>query len=265
MPSTPTRFPSGVATQPPLALFANLPEPNPVACEYYVNDFTTYAAGDWTVTTVNSGASALATGLGGWLVLTPGATATNFQGNTLVPASFNVAAGFQSWFGISLKLSDAISANSPSFLIGMTGGTGGPSAPTDGVYFTKASGANKTISAVMRKSSTSTTIANLASSALAADDTFFTLGWYYDGKATPTIYFYTSLSLTASSAFGTPPNNGGVVVASASSDPLASVAITNIPLSTTLLAPQFYMVEPGTTQATMTVDWIFAASQINRP
>jgi hypothetical protein len=259
MPQIPARFPSGVSTQPYNAIFGNLPVPNPFDCNFYFNDFNTYAAGDWTVTTVNGGTSALQALNGGSLLLTTGATGTNFQGNTLNPASFAITGGYQAWFLANITVADIASANSPSFVLGLT--NGGPSAPTDGVYFTKASGANQKVSAVIRASSTSTTITNIAT---LTDATAVSLGWYYDGKAVPTIYFFSSSVSPTQSALGQQNNIGGLVVTSASSDPAATNSLVNIPVAATVMAPQIYMVTPNAFAKTIAVDFIGAACEINR-
>jgi hypothetical protein len=260
--SAPARYLSGVTTAPRKSLFGNFPFPNPAAANVYFNDFNTYAAGDWTVTSTNSGTSALVSTNGGALVLTCGGTATNYQGNTLNPASFAITPGYRAWFACSFTVSDIASAASPSFVIGMT--KGGPSAPTDGVYFTKASGAAKTVSAVIRASSTSSTITGVAT---LTDATQVTLGWFYNGAATPTLDFFSSSVVSATTAFGSPYIYGGQAVAAASADAsyTAPNVLTNLPGPTVLMAPQVYMVQPTTAASpTITVDWIFAAAELNR-
>jgi hypothetical protein len=258
--SPPARFLSGVSTQPRKSLLGDFSLPNPLCANVYVNDFNSYVAGDWTVTTVNSGTTALLSANGGWLRFTGGGTATNFQGITLNPASFAISPGFAAWFACRFTVSDIASAASPSFIIGMVKGT--VAAPTDGIYFTKASGANQKVSAVIRTASTSTTITNVAT---LADATAVTLGWYYDGFATPTVYFYSSSVADTTTAFSFPPMIGGQIVSSASSDPAAAVSLANIPTITTIMAPQVYMVQPTTVASpTIDVDYILAAAELNR-
>lgn len=259
----PSRFLSGVTDQARKTLFGGWSHgPVPMGANVYFNDFDTYAAGDWTVTTTNSGTSALTGVNGGALLLTTGTTGTNFQGNTLVPASFSITPGYRAWFAASFTVSDIASANSPSFIIGLS--KGGPSAPTDGVYFTKASGAAATVSAVIRAASTSSTITGIAT---LADATQVTLGWFYNGMPTPTVSFYSSSVLTAAAAFSSPNPIGGLEVAAASNGDgyTAPNVLTNIPVAATVMAPQIYMVAPGTTAPTITLDWILAAAELARP
>jgi hypothetical protein len=262
----------GVATQPRRSLFGNLPHPNPFACNYYENDFNTYAAADWTVSTVNSGTSALAAVNGGALLLTTGATSTNFQGNTLLPASFSITPGYRAWFGICITMADT---TLPSFVVGLT--KGGPSAPTDGVYFTKAA-SSQSISAVIRASSVSSTIAGIATLPTAASITpavpSFSMGWFYNGQPSATLEFfcstayatYTAGVLTAPAAFTAPPQTGGVMVsaASAASGYTAPNVLTNLPAPTTVLAPQFYFVTSTSVAQLVYIDYVMAAAELQR-
>ncbi len=64
--TTPTRYPKGVATSAPGFLFADLGMQTPAQFYNYFNDFSTYAAGDWTVTAA-TGTSALTDAVGGKL------------------------------------------------------------------------------------------------------------------------------------------------------------------------------------------------------
>jgi hypothetical protein len=270
--SPPSRFLSGLSTEPRKSALGNFPFPNPFQANVYANDFNTYAAGDWTVTTTNSGTSALAAANGGALLLTTGATSSNYQGNRLLPASFAITPGYQAWFLANVTMVDT---TLPNFLIGMTAGTVG--SWTDGIYFTKAT-ANQTISAVIRGSSASSTITSIATLPTAAAITpavpSFSLGWYYDGLPIPTLYFfaspaiatYTAGALTAPVAFSGPSSPGGVMVAAASSDPsyTAPNVLTNLPAATMLLAPDLYVVTNSSAAKTMQVDYVMAAAELNR-
>jgi len=257
----PARFLSGVSTQQRKSLLGGFPLPNPATANIYFNDFNTYVAGDWTVTTVNSGTTALQALNGGSLLFTPGGTSTNYQGITLNPASFSITPGYRAWFAANITVSDVAVTKAPSFVLGLT--KGGPSAPTDGVYFTYAGGTATTVSAVIRASSTSSTITGIATPVAA---TSFTLGWFYDGAPTPTLYFYTSAGLS-NTAFSNPPITGGVMVAAASSDSsyTAPNVLTNLPAAATVMAPQLYMVQPTTTTApTIALDWMLCAAELAR-
>lgn len=249
MAAVPVRYPNGVSTGVPHSLFSMFPVPQPVQCNYYFNDFNSYVAGDWTVTTVNSGTSALQALSGGSLLLTTGATDTNYQGNTLVPAQFAIVPSLQAWFLINVTMANVLTE---SFVIGMT--SGGPSAPTDGVYFTKAAG-SAAVSGVVRASSTSTTQTALFTIAAATATSF---GWYYDGRAdTPSIHWFSSAGMSAT-AYGPMPQFGGQMVK-------RQTTLTNIPVEATVLAPQFYLTTTsGSAAKTLAVDYLLCANEMAR-
>jgi len=249
MPEVPTRFPKGVSTADHKTFFGMYPKPQDVQCNYYFNDFNTYAAADWTVTTVNSGTSALEVMNGGALLITTGATDTNYQGNTLVPASFAIDSGYQAWFLTRIKVS---STTASSWVVGLT--NGGPSAPTDGIYFTKATNTTA-ISLVVRASSTSTTKTTVTSMTAA---TWLTLGWYYNGSSNePAIDVFSSYGMT-SAAYTPMPKFGGQQV-------YRQTTLTNIPVVATVCAPQFYLVTTsGSAARTMEVDYVLCAVEMSR-
>lgn len=244
----PPRFTSGVATAPVNSLFGNFPKPQPFAANYYINDFNTYAAGDWTVRSNNGGTSALASFSGGQLVLTTGAVDTNFQGMALNPTSFAFKAGYQTWFSINFLCADN---TKPSWIVGLT--AGGSGAPSSGVYFTKASTSTDIV--CVQKGTGTTNVATLTAGAV--DATSLSLGIYYDGKPTPTLYYFASSGLTTPVAFQSPfPVYGGVIRAS-------TQTMTN--LTANVLQPSFDLIANGGSGAvTMKVDYVMAANEILR-
>jgi hypothetical protein len=270
--SAPARFLSGVSTQPRKSFLGAFPMPNPLVANVYVNDFNTYAAADWTVTAVGGGTSALQAVNGGSLLLTTGATSTNNQGNTLLPGSFSITPGYRAWFAINVTMADT---TLPNFVLGLT--KGGPGTPTDGVYFTKAT-ASQSVSAVIRASSTSSTITGVATLPTAAAITpavpTFSLGFFYDGSASGTIYFYSSTplatyvagALTAPAAFSSPNDLGGAIVAAAGAGSSFSApnVLTNLPAATTVLAPTFWIQTNTSVAQTMAVDYVMAAAELIR-
>lgn len=246
MPQVPTRYPGGVSTAQQFDFLSMFPIPQEIKCNYYFNDFNTYAAADWTVTTVNSSTSALIAGNGGILRLLTGATDTNYHGITKNPAAFVITPGCQAWFAASFAIS---SATTTSFVIGLT--NGGPSAPTDGVYFTKAD-ASTDVYGVIRASSTSTTTAVLTTQTAAA----MTLGWYYNGSVVnPAITWWSSSGLTASCER---PKFGGAMVGK-------TTTMTNLPATSTNLAPQVYLITTsGSATKNIALDWLLTATEIAR-
>ena len=189
--STPTRFPGGSNTSvnDPNVLWHTYPWRLPADIYEYTNDFSTYEAGDWTVTSNNSGATALAAGNGGLLTQTTGTTSTNYQANELVTTSFYFTAADRHWFWINFKLSDILHT---LFLAGWVDTLSGPMAPGSGVYFSKTD-ASATLNLILNNAGTKTTI---AVGTIAAATTY-TVGWYYNGATTPTLRVCPVLRLAA--------------------------------------------------------------------
>jgi hypothetical protein len=257
----PVRFPSGVATTSPGNLFANLGIPTPAFYYQYFNDFSTYAAGDWTVTTGGTGTSALTDGLGGLLLQTTSAVAADFQANQLTKKSFATQAGQDIWFGINFSLS-AGGATGPAFVAGLgdtfAGGATGPTA--GGIWFKKAGGST-TLNLLVTASSTTTTIPV----GTVAAATAYTVGYYYNGSAaTPTLYVFSTIPYVANSLTKPPTYGpgGSFVVGTAYSG--GTYTLANLPVAGTLMTMGFGVATGTTAAQTSTVDYVFAGQTVNR-
>lgn len=225
----PTRFPNGISTAKLNTNLGNLPVPDPTEVFGDFNDFITYAAGDWTVT-ATTGTSALQAGAGGQILQTSAATASDIQHNLRNPGNFSFTSANQVWGYFRFQLADA---TGPALIMGLQAG-GTAFAPTDGLYFTKAAGAT-TVTMNIRKSSTSTTITNIAT---LANSTFVELGYYYNGK--DTVYVFVNETLVA-----------------------ATTTLTNLPTATTL-ALGFGVQQGGTGAKTMVTDFVYASTDGSR-
>jgi len=140
---------------------------------YYQNDFLDIGAAASRTITGASTTFALADGVGGLGVLTPG-------GAAVASSVYRTAAGFQFisgnkfWFVHRIKYSSV--AGNVSFFFGVikTGATA-----TDSLLFTKAA-ASTTLALVSKVNNVATTlVANLMT---VADDTYIDVGFYYTGK-----------------------------------------------------------------------------------
>ncbi len=255
-----TRETSGVSTSAPNYVFNNYPKPTPPRIYEYFNDFSTYAAGDWTVTAVGGGTSALSDANGGKLVATTGASTNDIQGNQLTKKTFAFTTGSQVWYSINIALTNATNA---AFMAGLADSFVGL-APTDGVYFSKLA-ASTTLTAVIRAASTSTTVTLNSSARTMANATAYTLSFWYDGVSK--LYFYTTIGLAAN-GFNAPGNgtgyySGGSQIAGyASSETGATNSLANLPATTTLLTAGF-AAQAGTTVAQVaTIDYLLAGEEI---
>ena len=170
----PTRYPSGVTNVTKASDLGMFTAPDPTKNHVYFNDFDTYVAGDWTVTSAGTvSAAAIADVDGGAITLTTDAGATDHVFLDKLGESFLFATGKPLWFKTRLKVSNATSS---TFVAGLQITDTSPLAVSDGVFFYKA-GASTTVSLLVEKNGTSTT----STVATMADDTFITLGFYYNG------------------------------------------------------------------------------------
>lgn len=174
-----TRFPYGVTNVGETNLFADMVQPDPTLFHTYFNDFDTYTAGDWVVTETDSGATqALTAGDGGLLLVTNTAADDDLVALQKTPAAFTFTAGKKTFFRCRFKVSDATQSD---LVFGLQVVDITPLDVTDGVYFLKADGSTA-ISVICRKNAT-TGSTSASSIATLANDTFITLGFYYDGES----------------------------------------------------------------------------------
>jgi hypothetical protein len=226
-----TRFPNGVTNVAENDLFCDLASPDPTQFHTYFNDFDTYAAGDWTVTETSSTATqALADGDGGWLLVTNSDQDDSLCALQKVGESFLMESGKKAFFKTRFKVSDATQSD---LVMGLQVTDTTPLDVTDGIYFQKADGSTS-VNLICRKNATTGSNAESAVATL-ADDTFITLGWYYDGQGTVTYAVNGTVtgSMDASSSY----------------------------LPDTDLTVSFAIQNGEAAAKTMTVDFVYAAKQ----
>ncbi len=147
----------------------------------WVNDFLTYTAALWTITTTEAGAGAateaLATAeVGGVLVVTNDDADNDADFFQLLPAAghFTFVSGKKMGWRARVKLSDASECD---FIIGLYPTDTSPLDVDDGIYMRKDDGA-ATIDAFVSKNGTDSTQAAIAT---LVDDTYVWLEGYYNG------------------------------------------------------------------------------------
>ena len=174
-----THFTSGVTNISADGTLGKLKAPAPHKYHAYFNDFDTYLASDWTITTTEDGTGsateALTDGDGGILLVTNAAGDNDHDFFQLVKEGFKYEAGKQLAFNIRFKTNDATQSD---IVAGLQLTDTSPLDVTDGMFFLKSDGA-ATITFVVEKDSTQPTL-DLPNSL--ADDTFMTLGFVYDPK-----------------------------------------------------------------------------------
>ena len=144
----------------------------------YSNDFFTYHADEFTITTTEGGSGdaseALTSLAGGALLITNDDADNDHDFFQLKGESFKYSSTKNMFFKARFKVNDATQSD---IVMGLQITDTSPLATTDGIFFRKADGATS-IELVIEKDSTETTV----SCGTAADDTFMTLGFYYDPK-----------------------------------------------------------------------------------
>jgi hypothetical protein len=225
---TTTRFPFGVTNVSESSQYANIGQDAPNVYHNYFNDFDTYVAGDWTVTETDAAATeALTNGDGGLLLITNTAADNDLVALQKKGESFTFTSGKKLSFEARFKVSDATQSD---LVMGLQVTDTTPLAVANGVYFIKNDGA-ATVDLVLAKASTLTTNSAVATM---ADDTYITLGFFYDGS---NLYYFVNGALAGSSV------------------------TTNIPASTTTLTVSFALQNGEAAAKTMTVDYIFVAKE----
>jgi hypothetical protein len=179
----PGRYPNGVNNAAKNSTMWNYGSMDPTRFHIYWNDFDSYAAGDWTITETGSGTKALADADGGVLGILTGASSGDLESYNKVGESFLLASGKKAWFKSRLKVSEATLTD---VVMGLQVTDTTPLDVTDGIYFLKAT-AGTSWSFIVRKDATTGSLAT-ASVATCVADTYMTLGWYYDGKASLEYY-----------------------------------------------------------------------------
>jgi len=237
----PTRFPSGVSNVAREKQFGRIQVFDPSRHNMYWNDFYTFTAADWTVTETQAAATQLAaSGLGGWFVHTNSAASADVSSIQLASPDFAFTDGKAFWCKTRYKVDDATNA---SVAIGAMILDASPiaSAPSEGIYFTKAAAGTSMILKVGKASSytNSSTFGTLVA------DTFVTVGYHCEGKQ-----FISPVTGVASYNFdvffGTDDNPNLVT--------RIAVPVTNTPVGT-LMTPTIALQNGTAAARTMTVDY----------
>jgi hypothetical protein len=174
-----THFTSGVTNVSADGTFGKIKAPDPTKYHVYHEDFNTYAAADFTITTTEDGTGsateALGDGDGGLLVVTNAAGDNDADFFQLVKEGFKYEAGKQIAFKARFKTSDA---DASDVVMGLQITDTSPLNVTDGMFFLLTDGST-TLQFIVEKDSTQSTL-DLPTAI--ADDTFTTVGFVYSPK-----------------------------------------------------------------------------------
>lgn len=233
----PMHVPAGVSTAAKYSTLEQFPRADPTRVYTYFNDFDTYVAGDWTVTEISDATQALvADEPFGALGVTLAGGDNDGSQSQLTTETFTITSGKKTWFKARFKVSDATQSDLAIGLIildtTILGSTDGDGA-TDGIFFSKEDG-DALLDFNIQKDTT-TGQSRVTSVATMADDTYITVGFYYDGKSA--IKYYIN------------DVHKGTVSVSSSNLPNTPVTVS-------------FAVLAGEGEATvMTIDYLFAAQE----
>ena len=151
----------------------------------YFNDFMTYNAGDWTITTTEAGSGnaseAITSEAGGALLITNDDADNDADFFNLKGESFKLSSSKRAYFSARFKVSDATQSD---FVMGLQITDTSPLAVSDGVFFIKDDG-DTNLDFIVEKDSTSTDTTAVHTM---EDDTFVTVAWYIDPDASKVYY-----------------------------------------------------------------------------
>lgn len=174
-----TRFPSGVTNVEKASTLGAMGQPDPTKFYTYFDDFNYFSAADWTITTTEAGAGsateALTDAAGGVLLITNDDADNDADFFNKVGESFSFESGKKLWFKSRFKVSDATQSD---FIIGLQITDTTPLDVTDGVFFQKDDG-DASLDFHVEKDGTATTASAVAT---IVDDTYVTVGFYYNGS-----------------------------------------------------------------------------------
>lgn len=231
-----TNYPNGVTNRDEYAALGSFILPDPTSVFTYFNDFISFTADDWVITTVEGGggnaSEVISNSLYGQLVITnddaaPDADWFQYAGGTgAVVEQFSFGAE-RVWFKTRFKVSDATQSN---IVFGLQITDTSPMAVSDGVYFRKDDG-DAFLDLVVVKNSTETVLTAIAT--LVAD-TFVEVAFFYD-------------PLVGVTAFVDNVNKG-------------TAALTNLPNDENL-AVSFGIGNGEAAAKVLTVDYVLAAQE----
>lgn len=174
-----THFPNGLSNVAKTNELGNMGQLDPTQFHTYFNDFDTYVAGEWTITTVEAGGGSATEALtdadGGVLLITNDSADNDSDFFNKVGESFKFESGKKLWFKSRFKVSDATQSD---FIMGLQITDTTPLDVTDGVFFQKDDG-DANLDFHVEKNNTATSSSAIAT---VSNNTYLTVAFYYNGS-----------------------------------------------------------------------------------
>lgn len=208
--SSPQRFSKGVTNVTSDKTMGQLVIPDPTSVHMLMDDFNKFIPDDWFITRIHAGATAgaetISDASGGILAFYPAnadndSTFFQFKATSNVTTAselFTLASGKKLWFKARLKVSDT---GDSDFIIGLQSADTTPTtAPVDSVLFRSDDGDDYLDFQVY-----ATSVSALSDTEIATlvDNTYFTIGFYFDGVDTLS-YFYNDQEVGSSQSLTYP-------------------------------------------------------------
>ena len=246
--ATPVRFPSGISTDQKWQPLADFGLPNPFDYHVIADDFDQLSSGQYTVTPTSTGTVAAIAADGGALLFSTAATTNDTVSLQVKNATFALLTNKKTFYMTRIRFSDVVNT---AFTLGMINTTTTPFAPTDGVFFSKASGSatNLALTSIVTGVSTTITIPVGAYSLVNATD--IDIGFLVDAKGVINAFVGANLFGFASNS-GTGllnPNRGAVAT------------ITGATLTSVLVNPTIAVSAGSAAVKTLQTDLLFAARE----
>lgn len=184
-----TRFSNGVTDVNDTNILASFGQLDPTKYHQYFEDFDTHVTTDgttavWTTTLASTGTSAIAAANNGTLVITNANTDEDYNQAQMTTATWLPSVSKKFWFKARLKVS--VAATTDAFIglsvIDTTILAASALSSTDAIGFFKAATATSWTAYVRKDATTGST--SVASLGTVSDDTYTTVGMYYDGDGT---------------------------------------------------------------------------------
>ena len=249
-----TRMPNGATNAAPWQTMGAAGTHDPSWSHVYHNDFDTYGAGDWTVTTVGSGTEALNGGDGGTLLITTSTGTTDSVGLQLAKASFLLKSGKATFFKFAGTMSDIVNSNFYAGLVQQGATT--LASITDGIFISKPPGAG-TLQLNSRVGGIATTLTLPVLDAIIAG-TYFELGLFVDylGNLAAFVNPTTGSNPISSAAAASTQARGRVGALYAAGLGQSPGQTSPLVLTTALLTPAFSYTNVTGVARTLSVDYI---------
>jgi len=229
-----TNFPNGSTNVTAQSCTGQMIQQDPSVMHTFFTDFDTYAADNWIVSETDAAATqALTDADNGVLLITNTATDNDLVAIQKVGESFTFSANKQLFFKARFKVSDATQSD---LVIGLQILDTTPLAVSNGVFFIKGDG----VATMDFKVGASSTFSTASAVATLVDDTYITVGFYYDGGLSGFINYFASTNATNPLFIG-------------------RLAVTNLP--TTELTVSFAIQNGEAVAKTMSIDYILASKE----